>query len=552
MKFLDTFFASERYEGIRKYLNMLDFSEVPKKNLIIYIAISGIINTLLLSVLSSAANQDNAEGVDYLKLALFSTSLLVFYITKTYSLKSSVKAVENAIYETRNRILSKIEKSELAVLERIGKDEIYTRFSNDTADISFSASILVNTCQSIVMLLFTLIYILILSKAAFFFTITIVSLTLFVFFRKQRGQMTLLHEAHSNEISLFGYLDHVLSGFKELKMNQEKKKGIFKEMDQVLTDSKTLKTRFGHAFSKNLIINEISLFILLGFIVFIMPDYFSLGEGILPRITTAILFMIVPITTVVGSLDPIAKGLMAVDRIEKLELKLNSDEGKDSEEADPLSDEPFESIELQDVVYDYVDLEQNKTFTLGPINLSINRGEHICIMGGNGSGKSTLFKLIATLYTPSSGEIQYNGKKVDASNRKRIRSKTGVIFTDFHLFPKIYGIDPSSRNKMEELISLMGLKEKVSFSKDDSFSDMKLSTGQRKRLALITLMVDDKEIFLLDEITADQDPGFRKFFYEEILKKWKAEGKTILIISHDDRYLQHFDRVYHMEYGKFI
>lgn len=552
MKFLDTFFASERYEGIRKYLNMLDFSEVPKKNLIIYIAISGIINTLLLSVLSSAANQDNAEGVDYLKLALFSTSLLVFYITKTYSLKSSVKAVENAIYETRNRILSKIEKSELAVLERIGKDEIYTRFSNDTADISFSASILVNTCQSIVMLLFTLIYILILSKAAFFFTITIVSLTLFVFFRKQRGQMTLLHEAHSNEISLFGYLDHVLSGFKELKMNQEKKKGIFKEMDQVLTDSKTLKTRFGHAFSKNLIINEISLFILLGFIVFIMPDYFSLGEGILPRITTAILFMIVPITTVVGSLDPIAKGLMAVDRIEKLELKLNSDEGKDSEEADPLSDEPFESIELQDVVYDYVDLEQNKTFTLGPINLSINRGEHICIMGGNGSGKSTLFKLIATLYTPSSGEIQYNGKKVDASNRKRIRSKTGVIFTDFHLFPKIYGIDPSSRNKMEELISLMGLKEKVSFSKDDSFSDMKLSTGQRKRLALITLMVGDKEIFLLDEITADQDPGFRKFFYEEILKKWKAEGKTILIISHDDRYLQHFDRVYHMEYGKFI
>jgi len=402
------------------------------------------------------------------------------------------------------------------------------------------------------MLLFTLIYILILSKAAFFFTITIVSLTLFVFFRKQRGQMTLLHEAHSNEISLFGYLDHVLSGFKELKMNQEKKKGIFKEMDQVLTDSKTLKTRFGHAFSKNLIINEISLFILLGFIVFIMPDYFSLGEGILPRITTAILFMIVPITTVVGSLDPIAKGLMAVDRIEKLELKLNSDEGDDSVDADPLSDEPFESIELQDVVYDYIDLEQNKTFTLGPINLSINRGEHICIMGGNGSGKSTLFKLIATLYTPSSGEMQYNGKKVDASNRKRIRSKTGVIFTDFHLFPKIYGIDPSSRNKMEELISLMGLKEKVSFSKDDSFSDMKLSTGQRKRLALITLMVDDKEIFLLDEITADQDPGFRKFFYEEILKKWKEEGKTILIISHDDRYLQHFDRVYHMEYGKFI
>jgi putative ATP-binding cassette transporter len=120
------------------------------------------------------------------------------------------------------------------------------------------------------------------------------------------------------------------------------------------------------------------------------------------------------------------------------------------------------------------------------------------------------------------------------------------------LFPKIYGLEASSRARMEELIDLMGMKEKVSFSNDHSFSNMKLSTGQRKRLALITLMVGEKEIFLLDEITADQDPGFRKFFYEEILKKWKEEGKTILIISHDDRYLQHFDRVFHMEFGRII
>jgi len=552
MKFLNAFFASERYEGIRKYLNMLDFSEVPKKNLIIYITISGIINTLLLSVLSSAANQNDESGVDYLKLSLFAVCLLVFYITKTYSLKSSVKAVENAIYETRNRILVKIKKTELHVLEGIGKDEIYTRFSNDTADISFSASILVNTCQSVVMLVFTLIYILILSKAAFFFTIFIVALTLVVFFKKQQGQMTLLHEAHNNEVTLFGFLDHVLSGFKELKMNHEKRDGIFKEMEHVLTDSKTLKTKFGHAFSKNLIVNEISLFILLGFIVFIMPDYFSLGEGILPRITTAILFMIVPITTVVGSLDPIAKGLMAVDRIEKLELKLNNNESFDTETDNSIPDIPFEKIELQDVVYDYVDPENNKTFTLGPINFTINKGDHICIMGGNGSGKSTLFKLISTLYTPSSGSINYNGQNVDANNKQQIRSKTGVIFTDFHLFPKIYGLDASAKARIEELIDLMGLKQKVSFSNDHAFSNMKLSTGQRKRLALITLMVGEKEIFLLDEITADQDPGFRKFFYEEILKKWKEEGKTILIISHDDRYLQHFDRVFHMEFGRII
>lgn len=365
--------------------------------------------------------------------------------------------------------------------------------------------------------------------------------------------MSLLHEAHNNEVSLFGYLDHVLSGFKELKMNHEKRDGIFNEMEHVLSDSKTLKTKFGYAFSKNLIVNEISLFILLGFIVFIMPDYYELGEGILPRITTAILFMIVPITTVVGSLDPISKGMMAVDRIEKLEMKLNHGEKIDTKADETgIADVPFEKIELLDVVYDYVDPENNKTFTLGPINLQINKGEHICIMGGNGSGKSTLFKLIATLYQPSSGLMRYNGNEIDQANKQQIRSKTGVIFTDFHLFPKIYGLKATSKTTMDELISLMGLKEKVSFSSDNSFSTMNLSTGQRKRLALITLMAGEKEIFLLDEITADQDPGFRKFFYEEILKKWKEENKTVLIISHDDRYLQHFDRTYHMEYGKFI
>jgi len=79
-----------------------------------------------------------------------------------------------------------------------------------------------------------------------------------------------------------------------------------------------------------------------------------------------------------------------------------------------------------------------------------------------------------------------------------------------------------------------------------------LSTGQRKRLALISSLLEDRPIVMFDEWAADQDPHFRKHFYEDIIPSLRASGKTILAVSHDDNYWHVADRVLKMEYGQFV
>jgi putative ATP-binding cassette transporter len=96
----------------------------------------------------------------------------------------------------------------------------------------------------------------------------------------------------------------------------------------------------------------------------------------------------------------------------------------------------------------------------------------------------------------------------------------------------------------------MELEDKTSFDKD-RFTNSKLSTGQMKRLAMITALLFDSEIYVFDELAADQAPEFRKYFYEIILKELQKQGKTIIVVSHDDRYFHVADRVIKMEYGKF-
>jgi putative ATP-binding cassette transporter len=76
-----------------------------------------------------------------------------------------------------------------------------------------------------------------------------------------------------------------------------------------------------------------------------------------------------------------------------------------------------------------------------------------------------------------------------------------------------------------------------------------LSTGQRKRLAMVTAYMEDKPIYIFDEVAADQDPQFRKYFYETLLQDLKKQGKTIIVVSHDDHYFHVGDRVWQMDYG---
>ncbi|KPA19129.1 cyclic peptide transporter, partial [Candidatus Magnetomorum sp. HK-1] len=201
---------------------------------------------------------------------------------------------------------------------------------------------------------------------------------------------------------------------------------------------------------------------------------------------------------------------------------------------------------LDNLTYEYQQPDQTTSFSVGPLNLKINSGEILFITGGNGGGKTTLLKLITGLYQPSSGNIWIDQKKVNMSQHRYLFS---AIFSDFYLFDKLYGLDKIDIQQVNELLVTMDLAKKVKW-KDDHFSTTDLSTGQRKRLALIVSLLENRQIYVFDEWAADQDTKYRYYFYESLLPLLKKQGKTIVVITHDEAFFHIADQLVRLNYGQ--
>jgi putative ATP-binding cassette transporter len=159
-------------------------------------------------------------------------------------------------------------------------------------------------------------------------------------------------------------------------------------------------------------------------------------------------------------------------------------------------------------------------------------------------------KLITGLYIPESGEIRVDGKLITDKNRDCYRQQFSVVFSDFYLFERLLGLDrPDLHTQVLDYLIKLELDHKVEV-KDDALSTTALSQGQRKRLALLTAYLEDRPIYVFDEWASDQDPVFKQIFYRQLLPELKNKGKTVLVVSHDDRYFQVADRIIKLDYGK--
>ncbi len=125
-----------------------------------------------------------------------------------------------------------------------------------------------------------------------------------------------------------------------------------------------------------------------------------------------------------------------------------------------------------------------------------------------------------------------------------------VVFSDFYLFDALLGLRGADLDaRATRYLMELELDDKVQI-RDGAFSTTALSQGQRKRLALLTAFLEDRPIYVFDEWAADQDPHYREIFYRRLLPDLKARGKTVLVISHDDRYYHLASRIIRLEYGK--
>jgi putative ATP-binding cassette transporter len=188
------------------------------------------------------------------------------------------------------------------------------------------------------------------------------------------------------------------------------------------------------------------------------------------------------------------------------------------------------------------------------LDFSLKSGDLVFITGGNGSGKSTFLRVLAGLYPPESGEVIFDGKRLTDSTRDEYRALISAIFFDYHLFTRLYGVRDAEQQEIDRLLAKFRLNEKTGV-KNGEFRTLDLSGGQRRRLALIVTLLERRPIVLLDEWTAEQDPEFRRKFYDELLPEMLAAGQTVIVISHDDRYLSELQlpcRRIRMEEGRIV
>jgi putative ATP-binding cassette transporter len=260
-----------------------------------------------------------------------------------------------------------------------------------------------------------------------------------------------------------------------------------------------------------------------------------------------LLYLIGPVTAVLNAIPQLVQMKIAWERIQGLIKDIPANIRPVDKPQLPSEVGDVQTIKAENLYFEYKAADENEKFAVGPLDFESKKGEITFIIGGNGSGKTTLAKLLTGLYIPDKGSITINGKEV---TNDRLGEYFSVVFGDFHLFEKLYDVDMSGKEKeLEEYLEMLRLQEKVNVE-DNAFTTLELSGGQRKRLALLRCYLEDRPIYLFDEVAADQDPEFRKFFYRNLLQKMKEKGKTIIAITHDDHYFDIADRVIKMDMGK--
>ncbi len=517
---------------------------------------SGIVNGFAVSLAIGAAKKLEPGTLQIREFLLFSICLVAFWLSKQHVLNRTTTIVEGIIRDVRMRIMRSIRTTNLMVFEKMNRGRIYSVLSTETMTLSLSAGAVINATSSAFMLLFVIINIGFLSAYALGITLLFITSAVYLYILKSRTVNTELAAASRLENEFFDSLNGLLYGYKELKISRAKNTDFFNaDLWNVITNTSSLRIKTGKTMNQSVLIGQSFLLFTVAGVLFLLPNINPADVAIVVPVVALVLFAAGPIGDVVVAIPALARAGAAIDNVYKLESDLKESQNAIEifAENQPLQDEPFQSLSCKDISFSYPLQQGNNTkgFQLEPFDFSVKAGEIVFIVGGNGSGKSTFLKLLTALYEPSAGEITWNGRKVGSDRLASYRNLFTPIFGDFHIFKRILGVPDLDENHVRELIARMDLVGKTDI-KDCRLTQTDLSTGQKKRLAMILAMLDNRPVYIFDEWAADQDPNFRRFFYTELLPEMKAAGHAIVAVTHDDSYFEYADRVLKMEYGRFL
>ncbi|PMY59761.1 MULTISPECIES: cyclic peptide export ABC transporter [Pseudomonas] len=357
--------------------------------------------------------------------------------------------------------------------------------------------------------------------------------------------------ARDQEDELQRYYNAIASGAKELRMHRPRRYRMNTHRIRETADRiASIQVRSVNIYILAKTFGSMLFFVVIGLALAMQAYNPNPDPTVITGFVLVLLYMKGPLENLVSYLPVVGKAKIAFGRISELSERFSSPEPHLLLDATEAPKPVVHSLELRGVSYSPPAVEGSEPFHLGPINLDIKQGDIVFIVGENGCGKTTLIKLLLGLYQPQAGEIRLNGEAVTDPTRDDYRQLFTTVFADYYLFDDlVQGSGQQSLDSASQYLDRLEIAHKVSV-KDGAFTTTDLSTGQRKRLALVNAWLEGRPVLVFDEWAADQDPAFRRIFYTELLPDLKRLGKTIIVISHDDRYFDIADQLVRMKAGK--
>jgi len=468
-------------------------------------------------------------------ITYFIILLIIFFLSSCFVELSLSFFGQNFIFKMQRRLVKQILDTAHIKISQTTKAKLLASLSADVRSVSFGLLRLPEFLQSSILILCTCFYLFYLSASIFllcfiwiifvFISNHFIMINVYRYFRKAR----------ENDDALQNDYQNILEGHRELCINTFRAKYYYENEFEKNAKEKRRNSIIGNALN-NLSNNysNVALLALVGLEFYLALHFQLTSMENATTIALSILFLRTPLVAMISSFPTLLLAKIALDKIAKLKL-------------DPYQNSfklPKEKIHWNKIIFKNAAFSY-ENFSLKPVNLSIKKGELIFLIGKNGSGKSTFSMLLTGIFKPMQGEIYLDDKKINEENIYKYRSLISAVFSDFHLFTQILkdeNLVDDEDEKLKFWLHFLELEQKITI-KNSKLNTTKLSSGQRKRLAILLALLEERDILILDEFAADQDPVFRRFFYTKLLPLLKKQGKTIFAITHDDAYFDSADRI---------
>ncbi len=511
-------------------------------------ALGGLATAWLLATINTSLN--SGEGVTMSLLYRFAGLCVISVGGSAIAGVGNSVIGQKVIAVLRKNIAARILHASIAAIEQHRSYRLMAVLTGDVDTVSAFTFNFAGYAVAFAIVLGSAFYVLILSPLVFLLVSAATALGIGLNLYARRGWTKDYEGVREATDELQKQYRAITEGAKELRLSRERRLRVYRRLLSGAADRiAELKTRAMRLFWVADAVGSIIFFVVIGLL---LAARHSLGidTSVITGTVLVLLYVKGPLEQIANGLPALAQAQVSFRRIATLSADFSTREAALREEMSTVGSLGA-SLELQDICYAFPTDNGRTGFTLGPINLTLHRGETLFIVGENGSGKTTLIKLMLGLYTPTSGQILLDGEPLEEDKLDDYRQLFSAVFSDYFLFDDLLTSDSAVEERANSYLERLEIAHNVR-AENGAFTTTALSTGQRKRLALVHAYLEQRPIMMFDEWAADQDPTFRRVFYTELLPDLKHQGKTLIVVSHDDRYFDAADRVVRLEAGTIL